>query len=641
MIDYDEEWIFKLVFRKDGSLALRASLYAVPAAIVAVLLVLLDDWLPSFRENSGMTQVSGGQVWSASTATLALLLGFRTREAMSRFWEGTSLLHQMRGEWFDAVSCCVTFSRSTAEGKNKDDVMRFRHTLVRLMSLCHGSALEEIKEHESDSIETIDVAGLDYKTLKLLNECKEIYNFNRVEMLLHLSQGLITKAHDDGVMKIAPPILSRVYQTLSRGFVNLLNAKKITDTRFPFPFAQLITTLLLLHIILTPLMISTVFKAKFFAFLFTFLPIFGMFSLNFIASELENPFGNDDNDLPLDHFQTEMNNCLLMLLHTNSDHIADLSPECVMDFTALTQTRAVRLSHCKDKENEFYGGLMDSKCVVGRVSLRTLVKKDDHGLDLPETPRSAEALQNSGTSRSPRSPRGLTQSQTSQDNDPLRSPRSPRVIIRPNQSKIVVVNDQASSGQTSPYPSLSGMSVLPAGSPSSAGPVVPEVQQVASPGETKVLEAAQPKEPKMQQVLPQDVLGLQPTLAESMDRFNNTLQEWSKKVEDQMSVVSRNTVVLQSFCDSLPKVLDAVKADMIVAQPNLPRGFAPVQPRPVMEEDAIPTPARLQPVGVAGGPKGRGGGGSASGGGGGGSDGGDCGGGLGFSVAAQKQPLGI
>lgn len=31
------------------------------------------------------------------------------------------------------------------------------------------------------------------------------------------------QALDDGVLKIPPPILSRVYQTISRGFVNLLN----------------------------------------------------------------------------------------------------------------------------------------------------------------------------------------------------------------------------------------------------------------------------------------------------------------------------------------------------------------------------------------------------------------------------------
>ena len=36
---------------------------------------------------------------------------------MARFWEGTGLLHQMRGEWFDAVSCCVTRALPPAMGR--------------------------------------------------------------------------------------------------------------------------------------------------------------------------------------------------------------------------------------------------------------------------------------------------------------------------------------------------------------------------------------------------------------------------------------------------------------------------------------------------------------------------------------------
>merc|ERR1719182_536547 len=70
----------------------------------------------------------------------------------------------------------------------------------------------------------------------------------------------------------------------------------------------------------------------------TFLFIFGAFALNFIAMELEDPFGEDPNDLPLADFQAEMNNCLLMLLHTNTDMIPGTSEECVMDFHGLLRT---------------------------------------------------------------------------------------------------------------------------------------------------------------------------------------------------------------------------------------------------------------------------------------------------------------
>merc|ERR1740117_950566 len=120
------------------------------------------------------------------------------------------------------------------------------------MSLCHGSALEEIAGLDRGGLCAIDTLGLDDDTLQHLNECNEVHHFNRVEVLLHLQQSLIVKSLDEGILKIAPPILSRVFQTLSRGFVNLLNCKKISDTRFPFPLAQLISILLFLELVLTP-----------------------------------------------------------------------------------------------------------------------------------------------------------------------------------------------------------------------------------------------------------------------------------------------------------------------------------------------------------------------------------------------------
>merc|ERR1712113_458875 len=152
------------------------------------------------------------------------------------------------------------------------------------MSLCHASALAEIADSESDTLECIDLFGIDPDTLRHLQECKTHLGFNRVEVLLHLTQTLITSAHTSGLLAIPPPILSRVYQTLSRGFVNLLNAKKITDTRFPFPYAQLISFLLLVHVLLTPIMISAILaESPTWATIFTFMPIFGMFYLNFVA----------------------------------------------------------------------------------------------------------------------------------------------------------------------------------------------------------------------------------------------------------------------------------------------------------------------------------------------------------------------
>merc|ERR1712054_304733 len=71
---------------------------------------------------------------------------------------------------------------------------------------------------------------------------------------------------------------------------------------------------------------------------FTFVPLFAMFSINFVGVELENPFGDDDNDLPLNHFQYEMNACLLMLLQEQADLIPGVGNTCQYDFMNLQKS---------------------------------------------------------------------------------------------------------------------------------------------------------------------------------------------------------------------------------------------------------------------------------------------------------------
>eukprot|EP00928_Gymnodinium_smaydae_P035647 TRINITY_DN2504_c0_g2_i1.p1 TRINITY_DN2504_c0_g2~~TRINITY_DN2504_c0_g2_i1.p1 ORF type:complete len:524 (-),score=92.83 TRINITY_DN2504_c0_g2_i1:104-1675(-) len=349
MIDYDEEWSFSLLYSCSGSVAIRALSFAFPAALFALGFTLIEQYYPDWRELCWIDGVVGSQTWTAATATLVFVIGFRTNRALARFWEGTGLLHQMRGEWFDTVSNCVTFSIGAKKAKPRE-VMRFRHTLVRLMSLAHGNALEEISDNQFQ-LETIDIRGIDVGTLKHLKECAEVHEFNKVEVLLHLIQSLIMSAFQDGLLEVPAPILSRVFQTISRGFVNLLNTKKITDTMFPFPYAQLIAILLFMNTILTPfLLVSLLPGSKAGPVLLSFIQVFGLCSMNYISIELENPFGKDDNDLPLYSFQNEMNSCLLMLLHPGTDMISGVSADCVMDFYELKTTLAMYAPEEEEEE---------------------------------------------------------------------------------------------------------------------------------------------------------------------------------------------------------------------------------------------------------------------------------------------------
>merc|ERR1712096_552819 len=98
------------------------------------------------------------------------------------------------------------------------------------------------------------------------------------------------------------------------------NACKIKETPFPFPYAQMITFLLVLHMMITPCVVCMWTDRWYWTAVFTWSSVFGMWSINCIATEIENPFGDDVNDLPTRQIQMQVNRDLLVLLDRRSSH---------------------------------------------------------------------------------------------------------------------------------------------------------------------------------------------------------------------------------------------------------------------------------------------------------------------------------
>lgn len=69
------------------------------------------------------------------------------------------------------------------------------------------------------------------------------------------------EANTAETIKIAPPILTRVYNQLGNGIVNLSNARKIADFPIPFPLSQMITVMLLFHWVVTAVVCATAVSA--------------------------------------------------------------------------------------------------------------------------------------------------------------------------------------------------------------------------------------------------------------------------------------------------------------------------------------------------------------------------------------------
>ncbi|CAE7650353.1 unnamed protein product, partial [Symbiodinium sp. CCMP2456] len=169
------------------------------------------------------------------------------------------------------------------------------------MSLLYCSALQQVAtppEVMPESFEIIETVGMDAKSLKFLDNVND-----KVEVVLQWIQRLIVENHKNGVVPVAPPILSRVFQEYSRGIVNLNNARKIAEFPFPFPLVQCITFMLGIHWFLIPIICASSIKSLWWAGTLTFVVVFSFWCIHFFSFELEMPFGRSTNHLPLEDMQ--------------------------------------------------------------------------------------------------------------------------------------------------------------------------------------------------------------------------------------------------------------------------------------------------------------------------------------------------
>jgi len=146
----------------------------------------------------------------------------------------------------------------------------------------------------------------------------------KVELVYQWMQQSIVENIGTGVMAIPPPLLSRVFNEGANGMVQFHEALKISNIPFPFPYAQTCDILLLLHSLITPFLVSQWVSSPLWASIFSFIQVFVFWSLRYIALEIENPFGQDANDINASEMQTEFNVQLRMLISPE----ADQTPRC-------------------------------------------------------------------------------------------------------------------------------------------------------------------------------------------------------------------------------------------------------------------------------------------------------------------------
>lgn len=306
MIHYDAGYLGvnpRLLLRLSGSVVPKALFWSVPAGGAAFGLFKYWESRGATDPNS---QGTVSEVWAGYSFVLGFMIVFRMQQAYTRFWEAATLTNELRAEWIDAAQSLIAFS--TDKEDKKDDVEKFQHYMVRLISLAHRAALERLNMDMNEEYPVINT-----KNIPNLGEMMDQVP-DRCELVYQWVMRLTVKAMRTGVIDIPPPILGRSFQELSAGMVKLHNIMKICTIPMPFVYVQMNSMLLLLHSTMTPIISSLIMYNERWAGTLAFISCFCLWAIFYIAQEIEQPFGTHKNNLPCNEMQADINRILKMIM---------------------------------------------------------------------------------------------------------------------------------------------------------------------------------------------------------------------------------------------------------------------------------------------------------------------------------------
>jgi len=177
-------------------------------------------------------------------------------------------------------------------------------------------------------------------------------------------------------ISIPPPIYSRVYQELNLGHVCFQKASKLSHIPFPFVFTQLLTWMVFVVCVFGPVFAVMLsfneddlpnYSAVILSLLMG-LPIVG---LNEMSKELENPFGDDVNDLPLLNDCEEFVESLINLYHGEYPSEMDINHSMVQ--TALLRENR-RTEVKEDGSSHDFGNINENMTQIS-LGLQSSEKK--------------------------------------------------------------------------------------------------------------------------------------------------------------------------------------------------------------------------------------------------------------------------
>ncbi len=272
MINYNPKNWIKLIFSLNKSDTIRILWkQLIFISLLATLIIMLLHLLTKAHQDqlSDYTKELTA-IYSLIGFVMSLLLLFRTNGAYDRWWEGRKL-------WGAIVNDCRSgFLKITTRISNEEDKKEF----ARLFSLYIYNAKNNLRANKNNLVfqkyEDPSKDNSPVQVMKLIH-----IKLRELEKQGELSQG----------------DLIQIDVNLNGLISSLGGCQRIKNTPIPFSYSIFIKKFIFLYVITLPIVF---FHFDYWAVLITAFVFYALVSMEVLAEEIEDPFGTDANDLPLD-----------------------------------------------------------------------------------------------------------------------------------------------------------------------------------------------------------------------------------------------------------------------------------------------------------------------------------------------------
>lgn len=276
MIQYNPKEWFGLIFRFHKSDTFRQMFWVlVLFAVCTAGLVYAELHYQQLYVFANSTRIH-----SLLGFVISLLLVFRTNSAYDRWWEG-------RKQWGTMVNNC-----RNAAIKLKAHLPASETESLKLFETLIPAYVDAMKEHlrKGVEVEKLELGG--YMDQSKLEKSSHVPNQIALRLYKELNQLYINnKISGDQLITLDKEIKS---------FTDIIGAcERIKNTPIPFSYNIFLKKFIFVYTLTLPFGLAHDFHYWAVPISTFVLYIFG--SLELLAEEIEDPFGNDENDLPTDN----------------------------------------------------------------------------------------------------------------------------------------------------------------------------------------------------------------------------------------------------------------------------------------------------------------------------------------------------